>query len=86
MLAARCIIKLKDNPALESAMSGVRPVCLGMVFSVGLTMGHSILLANNLVQWNMVFIAVITAVVMIRFHLSVPKTILLAAVLGLIFG
>ena len=86
MLAARFIIKLKDNPALESAMSGVRPVCLGMVFSVGLTMGHSILLANNLVQWNMVFIAVITAVVMIRFHLSVPKTILLAAVLGLVFG
>ena len=86
MLAARFIIKLKDTPALESAMSGVRPVCLGMVFSVGLTMGHSILLANNLVQWNMVFIAVITAVVMIRFHLSVPKTILLAAVLGLVFG
>ncbi len=86
MVAARFILKLKDNLALEAALGGVRPVCLGMVFSVGLTMGRSILLANNMVQWNMVIIAVLTAAVMIRFHLSVPRTILLAAVLGLIFG
>lgn len=86
MIAARFILKLRDNPALESALGGIRPVCLGMVFSVGLTMGYSILLINNVPQWNLVLITVATAAAMFKFRLSVPKTILLAAVLGLIFG
>lgn len=86
MLAARFIIKLKDNPAMDTALGGIRPVCLGMVFAVGLTMGYSILLANNVPHWNLVLITVITTAAMFKLRLSVPKTILLAAVLGLIFG
>lgn len=86
MIAARFILKLRDNPALESALGGIRPVCLGMVFSVGLTMGYSILLLNNVPQWNLVLITVATAAAMFKFRLSVPKTILLAAALGLVFG
>lgn len=86
LLAARFIVKLKDNPALEAAMSGIRPVCLGMIVSVGLTMAHSTLVLAGIPQWNLVLIAGLTSLFMFRFKLSIPKTILLAAVLGVVFG
>lgn len=86
MLAARFIVKLKDNPALEAAMSGIRPVCLGMIVSVGLTMAHSTLILAGKPQWNLVLIAGATSFAMFRFRLSIPKTILLAAVLGVVVG
>lgn len=86
MLAARFIVKLKDNPALEAAMSGIRPVCLGMIVSVGLTMAHSTLILAGKAQWNLVLIAAATSFAMFRFRLSIPKTILLAAVLGAVMG
>lgn len=86
MIAARFIVALKDNPILEAALGGIRPVCLGMVASIGLTMAYSVLLVSQVPQWNLIFITALTSVVMFRFRLSVPKTILLAAILGLFLG
>ena len=67
-------------------MGGIRPVCLGMILSVGVVMIQSTLVLNGAAQWNLVLITVLTALAMFKFSLSVPKTILLAAVLGLVFG
>lgn len=90
LLAAHFIVKLKDSPYLERAMKGIRPVCMGMLFSVALTLGLSTfwddpgLLAGAPIHWNLVIIAVICGVIMFKTKISIPKTILLAAVLGLI--
>ena len=86
MLAAKFILQFKENRYLESALGGIRPVCLGMILSVGLVMIQSTLVLSGAPQWNLVLITILTALTMFKLGLSVPKTILLAAVLGLLLG
>ena len=76
MAAAKFILQFKNNRYLEAALGGIRPVCLGMILSVGVVM----------IQSTLVLITLLTAAAMLKFHLSVPKTILMAAVLGLFLG
>lgn len=92
MAAAHFIMRLKGNTMLERAMSGVRPVSMGMLLAVALTLSLSTFLtetqgpAPGAVQWNLIGIAVICGFLMFRYKISIPKTILLAAVLGLFLG
>lgn len=88
MLAAHFILRLKGNKLLESAMRGVRPASLGMLMSAGVTLGISTFLplGGLDVSWNLVLIAVITGIILFRTNLSIPKTIIIAAVLGLFLG
>lgn len=88
MLAAHFILRLKGNKLLESAMRGVRPASLGMLLSAGVTLGISTFLplGGLDVSWNLVLIAVITGIILFRTNLSIPKTIIIAAVLGLFLG
>ena len=86
MIAAKFILQFKENRYLEAALGGIRPVCMGMILSVGVVMIQSTLVLNGAARWNLVLITVLTALAMFKFRLSVPKTILLAAVLGLVFG
>ncbi len=92
MAAAHFIMKLKDSPVLESAMSGVRPVSMGMLLAVAVTLSQSTFWAEGAamslagVRWNLVLIAAACGVLLFKFKLSIPKTILLAAVLGLLAG
>lgn len=48
--------------------------------------GSTFLSGEFIIRWNLVIIALITGGAMYKFRLSVPKTMLLAAVLGLIAG
>ena len=85
MIAARFILKLKDNPMLGAALEGIRPVCLGMVLAVALVMAQSVLWVNHAPEVRLVIITLVVSFAMFRFKLSVLKTIALSAVLGLIF-
>ncbi len=100
MAAAHFILRLKGNKLLESAMRGVRPASLGMLAAAGVTLSVSTFVAAGIlsaadlsagslfgaVSWNLVLIAVISGVLLMKFKLSIPKTILIAAVLGLLIG
>lgn len=88
MLAAHFILRLKGNKLLESAMRGVRPASLGMLLAAGVTLGYSTFIPDGGldVSWNLVAIAAITGVLLFKKKLSIPKTIMIAAVLGLFFG
>ena len=95
LLAAHFIVKLKGNRILESALSGVRPVSMGMLLAVAVTLSQSTFLPGageaagawiSQIQWNLVLIAVICGILMFKTKISIPKTILLAAVLGLLIG
>lgn len=69
-------------------MRGVRPASLGMLLAAGVTLGYSTFmpLGGFDVSWNLVLIAVITGVLLFKTNLSIPKTIVIAAVLGLFLG
>lgn len=98
LAAAHFIVKLKENTILESALSGVRPVSMGMLLAVAVTLGQTTFLTDAAIthglitegiagiQWNLALIAVICGILMFKTKISIPKTILLAAVLGLFIG
>lgn len=88
MLAAHFILRLKGNKILESAMRGVRPASLGMLVAAGVTLGISTFMPSGgtEVSWNLILIAVITGILLFKTKLSIPKTILVAAVLGAFLG
>ena len=92
MTAAHFIMKLKDSGTMENAMNGVRPVSMGMLLAVAVTLSQTTFWAEGAamklsdVHWNLVVIAAVCGVLMFRLKLTIPKTILLAAVLGLLIG
>lgn len=88
MLAAHFILRLKGNKVLESAMRGVRPASLGMLVAAGVTLGISTFMPSGgmEISWNLVLIAVITGMLLFKTKLSIPRTILVAAVLGAFLG
>ena len=91
MLAAHFIMKLKGNQIMEHAMMGVRPVSMGMLLAVAVTLSQSTFAMTGLngglvIQWNLVLIAVICGFLLFKVKLSIPRTILVAAVLGIFIG
>ena len=77
---------MKGNKFLESALRGVRPASMGMLAAAAVTLGLHTYFPEGAISWNMILIAGISSFLLIRKKLSIPKTILTAAVLGLIFG
>lgn len=92
MAAAHFIMKLKGNTMLERVMNGVRPVSMGMLLAVALTLSLATFRAGTDrsalagIRWNLIAIATICGFVMFRFKISIPKVILLAAILGFFMG
>lgn len=77
--------KFRDAAFMKKIMSGVRPVCLGLI----LGMLCSLVVTNNLLPDGVfslpaLVIGVISCIALLKFHLSIPKTIFLSAALGLL--
>ena len=86
MAAAGFIFQLNGNPWLESALRGVRPVSLGMLAAAAVTLGITTYWREagsmwfSTIHWNQILIA------LLQKKISIPKTILIAAILGLLIG
>ena len=88
MLAAMFLKKFKENKLMDEALYGIRPVCIGMIFAVIIQQSMSNYAGTLLgfVSWPALVIGAVSMLMLLRFKWSVPKTILLAAVLGLVLG
>ena len=86
MAAAHFIFCFKGNKYLESALRGVRPASMGMLAAAAVTLGLTTYFPQNTISWNMILIAGFSGFLLIKKKLSIPKTILIAAALGIIFG
>ena len=88
MLAAVFLKKFKENKLMDEALYGIRPVCIGMIFAVIIQQSMSNYAGTLLgfVSWQAVVIGLISLLMLLRFKWSVPRTILLAAGLGLALG
>lgn len=75
--------KFKDSPLLKGVLTGVRPVGIGLVAGVILNLICTNYGTISAVMWGNVAIAAISVVLLIRYKLSIPKVIVLAAALGL---
>lgn len=88
MLVAMFLAKFKESRLMGEALYGIRPVCIGMIFAV-IIQQSMVNYAGTLLgflSWPAVVIGLVSLLVLFRFQWSVPKTIVLAAVLGLILG
>ena len=92
MAAAHFILKLKGNTIMERIMRGIRPVSMGMLLATALTLSLTTFFSSAGgyelagIRWNLICIAGICGFFMFRFKLSIPKTILMAAILGFFWG
>ena len=88
MLAAMFLKKFKESKLMDEALYGIRPVCIGMIFAVIIQQSMTNYAGElfGFVSWAAVAVGAVSLVVLIRFKWSVPRTILLAAALGLLLG
>ena len=86
MLSAMFLEKFKKNRLMGEALYGIRPVCIGMIVSVILQQCVTNYAGPlfGFLSWPAVVIGIVSLVVLIRFKWCVPKTIILAAVLGIV--
>ena len=86
LLAAMFLEKFKQSRLMGEALYGIRPTCIGMIFAVIVQQS----MANyagplfGFLSWPALVIGLVSLAVLLRFKWSIPKTILLAAGLGLI--
>lgn len=71
--------RFRENRLVEGMLTGIRPVCLGLVASVMLSLGMV-----NYASWQSVVIGAVIALLLWKAKLSVPVAMLIAAGLGLL--
>ena len=88
MLAAMFLRKFKESRLMDEALYGIRPVCIGMIFAVIIQQSMSNYAGTlfGFVSWQAIVIGAVSLVMLLRFKWTVPRTILLAAGLGLALG
>ncbi len=83
--AAYAFEKFHNSPVLKRVMVGVRPVGLGLVTAVIINLILSNYYTEGVIEWICIAIGALALVLLIRFKVSIPKIIAIAAVLGIIF-
>ncbi len=66
-------------------MVGVRPICVGLIVGVMISLSMTNYVVESAVSLPAIGIALLDLFLLLRFKLSIPKVILISAVLGLVF-
>lgn len=83
LIAAVFFTKFKEAKLIQHMMIGVRPACLAMVIGVCLTLCPASYMGSSGVSIPAILIGILDTVLLLKFKISIPKVILLSAVLGL---
>ena len=84
-LAAVFFEKFKNSRALRHMMKGVRPAAIGIIWAVILDLCRTNYIVDGAPQLACLFIGLGSAVMLMKFRLSIPVTILMAAACGILF-
>lgn len=84
-LVALAFEKFKNSDFMQKCLFGIRPGCLGMIIGVLISLSMTNYLSDaGTVSISAILIGLVAALALLKFKLSIPLTILLSAVLGLI--
>ena len=83
-VAAVFFEKFKNSRALKNIMIGVRPAALGIILAVMITLSRTNYLVDGAVSWKTILIALLSLYLLAKRKWSVPKIIVLSALLGLL--
>lgn len=84
LIAAIFFARFKKAKLIQNMMVGVRPACLAMVIGVCLTLSSTNYTENGGVSIPTIVIGALDTTLLLKFKISIPKIILLSAVLGLL--
>lgn len=83
-LAAVFFQHFKESRILKKVMSGVRPVSVGIIFSVMLSLSATNYILGGSIDLGAAAIGLVSFFLLVKKKWTVPKTIVLAAALGLL--
>ena len=83
LVAAIFFKKFKDSRRMQQMMVGVRPVCIGMIVGVMISLAMSNYIYNGAVSPAVIAIGLVGAVGLYK-KLSIPVVLVISAVLGMI--
>ena len=84
-IAAAAFEKFHDSSLMKKAMFGIRPGTFGLIFGVFLSLCRvNYITPNGTFSPTAIFIGIVCIIALFKYKLSIPLTILLSAVLGLI--
>ena len=88
LIAAIFMERFKESKLMGNALFGIRPVCIGMIAAVVIQQSMTNYAGTWLmgISWQAIVIGGIALVLLIICKWSVPKTIVVSAALGLLFG
>jgi len=87
LVAAIFFDKFKNGRLMQQALYGIRPICIGMILAIVIELAMSNYAGSVLgVSPSAIAIGIVSFVMLYVFRWSVPKTIMLAATLGLALG
>jgi len=88
LIAAIFMERFKESKLMGHALYGIRPVCIGMIAAVVIQQSMVNYAGTWLlgISWQALIIGAAALVLLIVLKWSVPKTIVVSAALGLLFG
>ena len=84
-LAAVFFQKFQKSHRMDQNLTGVRPVCIGLLIGVIASFCQTNYVIDSAVSIPAILIGLIDLLLLFKWQVSIPKVILLSAVLGLIF-
>lgn len=84
LLAAVFFNRFRKSAVMENIMSFVKPVCIGMIFDVIVTLSIENYFSSTVPEWRGILVGGVMFYMIMRYRWSVPKVIGSAAVSGLV--
>ena len=83
-MAAVFFQKFQKSKWMEHILTGVRPVCIGLIAGVIVSFCQTNYILDSRLSFQALFIGVVDLVLLFKWKVSIPKVILLSAALGLV--
>lgn len=83
-VAAIFFQKFQKSHRMEEILTGVRPVCSGLIIGVIVSFCQTNYIIDSVISPQAILIGVIDLVLLFKWQVSIPKIILLSALLGLV--
>lgn len=84
LAAGMLFAKIRGNSVMEDVMRFVKPVCIGMIGGVIVTLGKETYLKNGSFDFAAFGISAIVLFLIMKYKLSVPKVIGISAIAGIV--
>ena len=86
LFAAMCFEKFKNGRRMGQIMVGVRPMCIGLILAVMVSLAMTNYYIDSSIHIPAVLIGMADLILLLKFKASIPKVLLLSGILGVLFA